>query len=85
MSRRKGLSWRARRRWAIVVLVVGLPAYVVVAVSLVNWAEARLGRPVWWLELMIYVALGILWAVPFRRLFRGIGRPDPDEPSAPDR
>jgi hypothetical protein len=77
------LSWRARRRWALVVLLVGLPAYIVAAVGLV----ARLDRPPVWIELAVFVALGILWALPLRFLFRGIGRPDPDaagdEPTPP--
>ena len=29
-----GLGWRARRRWALVVLLVGLPLYIMAAVSL---------------------------------------------------
>jgi branched-subunit amino acid transport protein len=74
------LSYRARRIWTYVILLVGLPLYVVLAVSLVNWAEGRLGRPAWWLELLIYVGLGVLWALPFRAVFRGVGREDPDKP-----
>lgn len=69
------LSYKARRRWSLVILLVGLPAYVVVAVTVVNWFD----RPGTWLEIGIYVGLGILWAVPFRAVFRGIGQPDPDE------
>lgn len=70
------LSWRARRRWALVVLLVGLPLYVMAAVSLV----ALFDRPPVILEFAIYVGLGVIWALPFRALFRGIGRPDPDAP-----
>ncbi len=33
------LSYKARRRWALVILLVGLPLYVVVAVTLVGWLE----------------------------------------------
>jgi ABC-type transport system involved in cytochrome c biogenesis permease component len=74
------LSHKARKRWALVILLIGLPVYIVVAVTAVNAAEARLGRPVWWLEFLIYIALGIVWALPFRAIFRGLGRADPDEP-----
>ena len=74
------LSYRARRIWTYVILLVGLPLYIVLAITLVNWAETRLGRPAWWLELLIYVALGVLWALPFRAVFRGVGRPDPAAP-----
>ncbi len=74
------LSYRARRIWTYVILLLGLPVYIVLAITLVNWAEARLGRPAWWLEFLIYVGLGVLWALPFRAVFRGVGRPDPDAP-----
>jgi len=30
------LSYKARRRWALVILLIGLPLYVVVAVNLVG-------------------------------------------------
>ena len=69
------LTYKARKRLALLILVIGLPLYVVVAVSLVNWLE----RPPIWLEFLVYVGLGFLWALPFRRLFPGIGPPDPDE------
>lgn len=68
------LSWKARRRWALFVLIVALPAYVVVAVSVLALFE----RPPIWLELLIYVALGIIWALPLKSLFRGIGQPPPE-------
>lgn len=73
------LSYKARRRWSLVILVIGLPAYIVAAVTVMNW----LGRPSMWVELAVYVGLGILWAVPFRAIFRGIGQADPDKPSDP--
>ena len=69
------LSYKARKRLALLILVVGMPAYVVVAVSVVNMLE----RPPIWVELLVYIGLGFLWALPFRRIFRGIGQPDPDE------
>jgi hypothetical protein len=69
------LSYKARRRWALVILLVGLPAYVVAAVTVVGLFE----RPSVLVELAIYVALGFLWAMPFRFIFRGIGQPDPDQ------
>ena len=69
------LSWKARRRWSLVILLIGLPLYIVVAVSLVN----MLDRPPVWLELVVYVVLGFLWALPFRAVFRGVGKADPDK------
>lgn len=64
------LSYKARRRWSLVVLLVGLPVYIVSAVTVVGWLD----RPSLWVELAVYVGLGLLWAVPFRKVFRGIGR-----------
>ncbi len=68
------LSYKARRRWALVVLLVGMPVYVVAAVNLID----LLDRPSVLVELAIYVGLGFVWALPFRKLFRGIGQPDPE-------
>jgi hypothetical protein len=68
------LSYKARRRWSLVILLVGLPIYAVVAVSILN----ALGRPPVWIELLVYVVLGVVWALPFRAVFRGIGQADPD-------
>lgn len=68
------LSYKARKRWALIILLIGLPAYVVVAVNLVD----LINRPSVLVELGIYVALGIVWALPFRFIFRGIGQPDPE-------
>lgn len=68
------LSYKARRRWSLVILLIGLPAYIVAAVTLVNLID----RPPFLVELLIYVALGIVWALPFKFIFRGVGRADPD-------
>lgn len=73
MRKEPKLSYKARRRWALVILLIGLPIYIVVAITVLNW----LGRPPFWLELLVYVALGILWALPFRFVFRGVGKEDP--------
>lgn len=68
------LSYKARRRWSLVILLIGLPLYIVAAVTVVTWFD----RPPIWLEVLVYVALGILWALPFKAVFRGVGKPDPD-------
>lgn len=70
------LSYKARKRWALFALVVALPLYIVVAVNVIDLFD----RPPFLLELLIYVALGIVWALPLKRLFMGIGRADPDAP-----
>lgn len=70
------LSYKARRRWALIVLLVGLPIYIVAAIVLVSLLE----RPGFLTELAIYIGLGIVWVLPFKSLFKGIGQPDPDDP-----
>ena len=69
------LSYKSRRRWSLVILLVGLPIYVVASISLLSFFE----RPSIFLELFTYVALGILWALPFKYVFRGVGQKDPDQ------
>ncbi|MGB8623811.1 MAG: DUF2842 domain-containing protein [Paracoccaceae bacterium] len=71
------LSYKARRRWSLVILLVGLPLYIVLAVTLVDLFD----RPPFLVELVIYVGLGFLWALPFRFVFRGVGQADPDAES----
>lgn len=70
------LSYKARRRWALVILLIGMPVYVVVATTIVSGLE----RPPIWLEFCVYVFLGILWILPFKFVFKGVGQPDPDAP-----
>ncbi len=73
------MSYRTRKIVCAVLLMVGLPLYVVVASTLVGLFE----RPGLLTELAIYVGLGVLWAVPLRGLFRGIARPDPAKAGRP--
>lgn len=71
------LSYRARRRLSLLILLVGMPLYIMVAVSAVNALDARFGRMPIWAELGVYIGLGFLWALPFRAVFRGIGQAEP--------
>jgi hypothetical protein len=66
------LGWKARRRWALVVLLVGLPLYLAAALRLVALFE----RPPLLVELAVFVLLGVAWALPLRFIFRGVGRPE---------
>ena len=68
------LTYKQKRRWSLVLLLIGMPIYIMVAVMIMSQA-ARF--PIW-IEFMIYVALGIGWVLPFKRVFLGIGQPDPD-------
>jgi hypothetical protein len=70
------MTYRARKRLAILILVVGMPAWIVLATTLVGWIE----RPSILVELAVYVGLGMVWILPLRSVFRGIGQPDPDAP-----
>ncbi len=71
------LSYKARRRVALLILLVALPVYVVVATTFVSLID----RPSVLLELAIYLGLGVLWVLPLRSVFLGIGQPDPDAPN----
>lgn len=73
------MTYRTRRRLALLILLVGLPLYVVLAVSFVNWLDRTWGRLPLWAEAPLYACLAFAWAIPFRPLFRGIGQADPEE------
>ncbi|MBU3029869.1 DUF2842 domain-containing protein [Paracoccus marinaquae] len=68
------MDLKTRKRLSLLILLLGLPAYIVVAVSLVNWMDARWGRQPIWIELLVYIGLGIVWILPLKRIFTGIGR-----------
>jgi len=73
------LGYKARKRWSLVVLLVALPAWIVAAVTLADWLRARYdGLPVL-VELIVFVVLGVVWILPLKRVFIGVGQPDPDE------
>jgi len=70
------LSHKAKRRLSLVLLLVWLPLYAVAALAVVDLFD----RPPVLVEALVYAVLGVLWALPFRIVFRGIGRePPPDE------
>ncbi|MFY0681348.1 MAG: DUF2842 domain-containing protein [Thalassovita sp.] len=70
------LSYKARRRLSLLVLLVGLPAYIVVVVTVMN----LIGNLSWWISLPIYVVLGVAWIFPLKAVFMGVGQADPDAP-----
>ena len=70
------LSYKARKRWSLVILLVGLPLYIMAAVTLVSLID----RPSILVELLIYVGLGFVWIMPFKFVLRGIRQADPDAP-----
>ena len=74
------LGYKTRRRLSLLILLVGLPLYIVAAVNLVDWLNTWRGRPSVPVEFLVYVGLGVLWLLPLRAVFRGIGQADPDAP-----
>jgi uncharacterized membrane protein len=68
------LSYKSRRRLSLLILLVGLPLYIVVTVNVI----ALFDRPSILVEVLVYVSLGVLWAFPFKYVFRGVGQADPD-------
>ena len=68
------IGYKNRRRISLILLLVGLPVYIIFAVNLVALFE----RPSILVELFIYLGLGIIWAFPFKFIFKGIGQADPD-------
>lgn len=68
------LSYKARRRWSLVLLLIWLPVYCVIAMTIM----VNLPRFPILIELVIYIFLGVAWALPFKAVFKGIGQADPD-------
>jgi hypothetical protein len=69
-------SYKQKRRYALLLLVVFLPIYIISAVAVMSVA----GRAPLVIEFAIYVIFGIAWVLPFKKVFLGIGQPDPDAP-----
>ncbi|MEM9796091.1 MAG: DUF2842 domain-containing protein [Pseudomonadota bacterium] len=72
------LSYRARRRLAFFILIVGLPLYIGFVVGVMGLIYDRFGQPPLLVEFGIYVVLGIAWVFPFKAIFRGVAQPDPE-------
>jgi hypothetical protein len=68
------ITYKMRKRLVLAILLIGLPVYVIVALNVI----ALIDRPSFLIELFVYVGLGLLWIVPMKPLFMGIGQPDPD-------
>jgi len=68
------LSYKARKRWALVILLLALPAYILAAL----WLTTLFPRPSFVLELLLYIGLGVIWIFPLKAVFKGVGQADPD-------
>jgi len=64
------MSYKLKRRLSLLILIVGLPLYVIVIVNLISSFD----RPNFLVELLIYLLSGIVWALPLRSIFRGVGQ-----------
>ena len=69
------MSYKLKRRLALLILVVGLPLYIILIVNLIS----RFDRPNFVVELLIYVLSGVVWAFPLKSVFRGVGQAE-EEP-----
>lgn len=69
------LTYKSRRRWSLIILLVGLPLYIAVALFVVSLFD----RPPLLVELLVYIVLGFLWMLPFKAVFSGVGKADPDD------
>jgi hypothetical protein len=69
------INYKNRRRISLILLLVGLPVYVILAINILAFFE----RPSILLEVIIYLSLGIVWALPFKFIFKGIGQADPEK------
>jgi hypothetical protein len=76
----KQMSYKARKRWSLVLLLVGMPVYIIVVLNLMTAIE----RLPFWLEAAAYIVLGVAWILPFKRVFLGVGQADPDTPEGKD-
>jgi len=68
------LTKRQRKIFSLIILLVWLPAYIIIVLNVINF----LGRPSIIIELFIYMLAGILWALPFKFIFIGIGKKEKD-------
>lgn len=65
-----GLSIKLKKRFSLLILLVGLPVYIILSITVLN----LLDRPPIIVELGIYLILGFLWALPFKYIFIGVGK-----------
>lgn len=70
------LSYKARKRWSLFVLLVGFPLYIVLAWGILS--RLNLWQLPLVVEFLIYVFFGVAWIFPLKPIFKGVGQPDPD-------
>ncbi len=68
------MSYKLKRRLSLLILLVGLPVYIILMVNLIS----SFNRPNFIVELLIYLLSGIVWAFPLKSVFRGVGQAEED-------
>ena len=68
-------SYKLKKLFAILVLLLWLPFYIVLVLNILALFE----RPSLIIELLVYIISGVLWALPFKALFKGIGQQTKDK------
>jgi predicted membrane channel-forming protein YqfA (hemolysin III family) len=72
------MSYKARKFWAMMALLIGLPVYIGVAWGVLS--RLSLWQLPVLVEFVIYVAFGLAWILPLKPIFKGVGQADPDAP-----
>ena len=65
------IFYKLKRLFALIVLLLWLPLYIVLVLNFLALFE----RQNLFVELLIYFIVGMFWAWPFKALFKGIGQP----------
>ncbi|MGB0634311.1 MAG: DUF2842 domain-containing protein [Paracoccaceae bacterium] len=66
------MKYKTRRRLSLFFLLLGLPFYIALVITGLSF----LPRQSVFVEFVIYVILGVVWAFPLKYIFRGIGQFD---------
>ena len=69
------MSYKLKRRLSLLILLVGLPVYIIFIINLISSFD----RPNFVVELLIYLLSGVIWAFPLKSVFRGVGQAE-EEP-----
>ena len=64
------MSYKLKRRLSLLILLVGLPVYIILIINLISSFD----RPNFVVELLIYLLSGVVWAFPLKSIFRGVGQ-----------
>ncbi|MDO5643500.1 MAG: DUF2842 domain-containing protein [Paracoccus sp. (in: a-proteobacteria)] len=68
------MDLKNRKRLSLLILLLGLPGYIVACWWLLAFIDDRWGRMPLWAEAVVIITLGVIWVLPFKRIFKGIGK-----------